>query len=303
MAAYPSYLNLTAEEWQQRLEAAQGLLAACTLCPRQCRVNRLAGEKGFCQGGALARVASYGPHFGEERPLVGVGGSGTIFFSGCNLGCLFCQNYDISHNILAGQELAPERLAYIMLLLQQRGCHNINFVTPTHFMPQIMQAIRAAIPLGLRLPIVYNCGGYESVEALRLLEGIVDIYMPDAKFIDSQIAQRLCQAPDYPERMKEAVREMYRQTGPLEIDERGLARRGLLVRHLVMPHDFSTTQPVMEFIAALDPEIYVNVMAQYRPCYRAFEVSEIARRITHQEYEAAVRAARKAGLHRLDIDY
>ncbi|MBU0607476.1 MAG: radical SAM protein [Armatimonadetes bacterium] len=299
MPEYHSCLNLTPDQWADRVAAANRLLSPCTLCPRECRVDRLAGETGFCHGGVRARVASTGPHFGEEAPLVGHGGSGTIFFSGCNLGCIFCQNYDISHH-LAGNEVTPQRLAGLMVSLQQRGCHNINLVTPTHFLPQILQAIHNAIPLGLRLPIVYNCGGYESVAALRLLDGVVDIYMPDAKFLDAAVARRLCQAPDYPERMQAAIREMHRQVGPLQVRPDGIARRGLLVRHLVMPEGQSTTPAVMQFLASVDPDIYVNVMDQYHPCYRADEVPEIARRLTREEYAAALNAARRAGLRRLD---
>ncbi len=309
----PSYLNLTPDQWADRLAAANRLLSPCALCPRECRVDRLAGETGFCHGGALARVASHGPHFGEEAPLVGHGGSGTIFLSGCNLGCIFCQNYDISHPVagetpalpakgaaLRGEEVTAQRLAGLMVSLQQRGCHNLNLVTPTHFLPQILAAIHNAIPLGLRLPIVYNCGGYESVAALRLLDGVVDIYMPDAKFLDAAVARRLCQAPDYPERMQAAIREMHRQVGPLQVGPDGIARRGLLVRHLVMPEGQSTTPEVMRFLASLDPDTYVNVMDQYHPCYRAAEVPEIARRLTREEYTAALDAARRAGLRRLD---
>lgn len=296
-----SYLTLTPDQWADRLAAAHRLLSPCTLCPRQCRVDRLQGEVGFCGGGALARVASAGPHFGEEAPLVGHGGSGTIFFSGCNLGCLFCQNHDISHERV-GEEVTPQRLAGLMLALQQRDCHNLNLVTPTHFLPQILQAIHSAIPLGLGLPIVYNCGGYESREAVRLLAGVVDLYMPDAKFLDGAIAARLCQAPDYPEHMTAALREMYRQVGPLQVGPDGIARRGLLVRHLVMPAGQSTTPEVMRFLASVDPDMYVNVMAQYRPCYRAAEVPELARRPTREELAAALDAARAAGLRRLDGD-
>jgi putative pyruvate formate lyase activating enzyme len=299
MAQHPSYLNLTPDQWADRLAAADRLLTSCTLCPRECRVDRAAGETGFCQGGAQARVASTGPHFGEEAPLVGTGGSGTIFLGGCNLGCLFCQNWDLSSRP-AGEEVTPQQLAGIMLALQRRGCHNLNFVTPTHFLPQILHAVHAAIPLGLRLPIVYNCGGYESLEALRLLDGVVDIYLPDAKFLDPEVARRLCRAPDYPERMQAAIREMHRQVGPLQVDEQGLAWRGLLVRHLVMPERQSTTAEVMQFLASLDPDITVNVMDQYRPCYRAEEVPEMARRLTREEFQDALAAARAAGLRRLD---
>lgn len=299
MPEHPCYLNLAPADWARRLAEADRMLETCVLCPRGCLAARTEGETGFCRGGARARVASHGPHFGEERPLVGHGGSGTIFFSGCNLGCLFCQNYDISHR-LAGEEVTTQQLAGIMVSLQQRGCHNLNLVTPTHFLPQILHALHEAVPCGLRVPIVYNCGGYESVEALRLLDGVVDIYMPDAKFLDAGIAQRLCGAPDYPERMQAAVREMHRQVGPLQVGADGIARRGLLVRHLVMPGGQATTPEVMQFLASVDPDIVVNVMDQYRPCYRAAEAPEIGRRLTREEYTAAVQAARRAGLRRLD---
>jgi len=301
MPEHPSYLNLTPQHWADRLADARRMLETCVLCPRGCLAARTEGETGFCQVGALARVASYGPHFGEEAPLVGHGGSGTIFFGGCNLGCLFCQNHSISRGP-HGEEMTAPRLAGIMFNLQQQGCHNLNLVTPTHVMPQILAALHAAIPLGLRLPIVYNCGGYETVEALRLLDGVVDMYMPDAKFLDAGVAGRLCQAPDYPERMQAAIREMYRQVGPLQVEPDGIARRGLLVRHLVMPEGQSTTPAVMQFLASVDSDIYVNLMDQYRPCYRAGEVPEIARPLTHEEYREAVQAARAAGLRRLDRD-
>jgi putative pyruvate formate lyase activating enzyme len=244
-------------------------------------------------------VASHGPHFGEERPLVGLGGSGTIFFTNCSLGCIFCQNYDISH-LGRGRAVSDEQLAEAMLELQRLGCHNINLVTPTHFVPQILEALVIAAAAGLEVPLVYNCGGYESVETLRLLEDVVDIYMPDAKYSDGRVAARLSGAEDYPQRMQAAIAEMYRQVGDLQIDERGLAQRGLLVRHLVLPNHLAGSEEIMQFLANLSSDTYVNVMAQYRPCYRAGEVREISRRLTVAEYRTAVQAALDAGLHRLD---
>ncbi len=282
-----------------RIEAALDLLAACTVCPRQCRVDRLADQSGLCQTGRLARVASYAPHFGEERPLVGRSGSGTIFFAGCNLGCVFCQNYDISH-LAHGREVTAEQLAAMMVKLQALGCHNINFVTPTHVVPQILEALPAAIAAGLSVPLVYNCGGYESVATLRLLEGVFAIYMPDAKYADGAVAARFSNASDYPERMYAAIEEMHRQVGDLQIDERGLAARGLLVRHLVLPEDLAGTAAIMQFLASLSRHTYVNVMDQYRPCYQADEYPSLRRRITVPEYRDAVQAARDAGLTRLD---
>jgi putative pyruvate formate lyase activating enzyme len=296
----PAYRKLLATgELAARRDAALAMLTQCRLCPRECGVSRTAGETGFCRSGAQAVVASYGPHFGEERPLVGTGGSGTVFFTNCTLRCIFCQNYDISH-LGAGQPVTDERLAAMMLELQQRGCHNINLVTPTHFVPQILAGLTIAAQEGLALPLVYNCSGYESVETLGLLDGVVDIYMPDAKYADGEIAEQLSAALDYPERVRAALAEMHRQVGDLEIDAGGLARRGLLVRHLVLPAGLAGTADVMRFLAGLSPDTYVNVMAQYRPCFRAGEVDEISRRPTVAEYRTAVQAALDAGLHRLD---
>jgi len=295
-----AYLALAASgELQQRIHAARDMLSPCTLCPRQCRVNRLSDEKGFCRTGRLARVASHAPHFGEERPLVGHGGSGTIFFSACNLACIFCQNYDISH-LAHGREVTTERLAAMMVDLQNSGCHNINFVTPTHVLPQILEALHLAINAGLTVPLVYNCGGYESIETLKLLDGVVDIYMPDAKYADSAAAAELSNAPDYVRHMQAALREMHRQVGDLQINAQGLAVRGLLVRHLVLPENLAGTADTMQFIASLSERTYVNVMDQYRPCYRADAYAPLCRGITPLEYEQAVRAALDAGLTRLD---
>ena len=296
----PSYLALhRTGELRRRAQTLVAALESCELCPRACGVNRLQHERGYCRSGRRAKVSSFGPHFGEEAPLVGHGGSGTIFLTNCNLLCIFCQNCEISH-LSEGAEVAPERMAEMMLSLQKRGCHNINFVTPTHFVPQIVEALDVAAAQGLRLPLVYNCGGYESVETLKLLEDVFDIYMPDAKYSSSEAAEQLSGAPDYPERMQESIREMHRQVGDLELDDRGIAVRGLLVRHLVLPNGLAGTQEAMEFLASLSQNTYVNVMAQYRPCYRAGEVQAIARRITSGEFQEALRMALEAGLTRLD---
>ena len=294
------YLALAASgQLQERIDAAIELLSPCEACPRACRVDRLADEHGFCRAGRRARVASFSAHFGEERPLVGTHGSGTIFFSGCNLGCIFCQNYDISHSA-GGRQLDASQLAAIMLRLQDAGCHNINFVTPTHVVPQILEALPAAIEASLTVPLVYNCGGYENLEILRLLDGVIDIYMPDAKYADASVAGEFSDAPDYPERVYKALAEMHRQVGDLSINADGIAERGLLVRHLVLPDDLAGTARIMEFLASLSPDTYVNVMDQYHPCHQAVGHNTLGRRITSSEYHAAVSAALDAGLTRLD---
>ncbi len=281
-----------------RVEEAKARLAACDLCPRECGVDRLAGEKGYCGGGAAAAVSSAGPHYGEEPPLVGRGGSGTIFFTHCSLRCVFCQNCDISH-LGEGREVTAPELATAMLELQRHGCHNINFVTPTHYLPQILEAVDIAAGMGLGVPLVWNCGGYESVEALVLLDGVVDIYMPDMKFSQTGPAEKYCDARDYFERAKEAVREMHRQTGDLVVGPEGLARRGLIVRHLVLPGSVAGTEEAVRFLAEeISRDTCVNIMDQYRPCFRAGEFPEISRRVSAVEFAAAVKAARKAGLQR-----
>ncbi len=285
---------------EKALRRASEWMKKCTLCPRMCRVNRVADEKGFCRTGKLAVVASYGPHYGEERPLIGRGGSGTIFFSHCNLFCVFCQNYDISHGG-EGTPIGPEELAEIMLSLQKNGCININFVTPSHVIQQILEALPIAVQRGLNVPLVYNCGGYERVSALKLLDGIVDIYMPDFKFWDQEAAREFCGAPDYPERARAALREMHRQVGDLVLDGSGRAQRGVLVRHLVMPGGLAGTPELVDFIAKeVSAHTYVNIMDQYHPCGEASGNSAINRRITHAEFRQALEAAEKAGLTRLD---
>jgi putative pyruvate formate lyase activating enzyme len=297
----PSYLKLHRDGvLRERAREAVERMRQCRLCPRECGVNRLEDEQGFCQTGRRAMVSSAGPHFGEESPLVGSHGSGTIFFSSCNLLCSFCQNYDISH-LREGSEVEPSTLAGAMLQLARGGCHNINFVTPSHVVPQILEATVPAAEGGLNVPLVYNTGGYDSVDTLRLLDGVVDIYMPDFKFWDNAWAERFCYAGDYRERAMEALREMHRQVGDLEIDEAGVALRGLLVRHLVMPGGVAGTEEVMRFLAAeISRDTYVNVMDQYHPRWEANKTPAINRRITRGEYEQALEAARKAGLHRLD---
>jgi putative pyruvate formate lyase activating enzyme len=297
----PSYLELHARGiLQARSSQALEILKCCVLCPRMCRVDRWNGETGFCRTGRLAVVSSYNAHFGEESPLVGRNGSGTIFFTHCNLLCLFCQNFEISH-MGVGQEVGPESLARMMLDLQEMGCHNINFVTPSHVVAQILEALELAIEGGLQVPLVYNTGGYDRLETLRLLDGIVDIYMPDIKFFDPAVSQRLCQAPDYPEVVRTAVKEMHCQVGDLVMDSQGIAQRGLLVRHLVMPHDLAQTREVMAFLAReISKDTYVNIMDQYRPCGEAHSHRDLSQRITAEEYQQAAEAARSEGLHRLD---
>ena len=301
VAIEPGYIALYhSGELKRRALALEARLASCDLCPRECRVRRTAGETGTCRTERWAKVASFNPHFGEERPLVGANGSGTIFFASCNLLCSFCQNWDISH-LNRGTEVTSRQLASIMLQLQELGCHNINFVTPTHVIPQILEALPAAVEKGLRIPLVYNTGGYDMVESLKLLEDVFDIYMPDFKFWDPVSAERFCHAGDYPERAREAVREMHRQVGDLQVNRAGIAVRGLLLRHLVMPDNVAGTGEIMRFIAAeISPETYVNIMAQYSPLYRSDEDPRINRRITRQEYIRALESAREAGLTRLD---
>ena len=283
---------------EYKIEQAYKQLEKCEICPRRCGVNRLNNETGFCGMGAEVMISSFGPHFGEEAVLVGRGGSGTIFLTGCNLGCMFCQNYDISH-LKQGRKINMIELVNIMLTLQKMSCHNINFVTPTHFTPQIMKAIYLARKKGLSVPTVYNCGGYELVEALKLLEGFIDIYMPDAKYAEPDAAKELCDAPDYPDIIKQALTEMHRQVGDLAVDGKGIARKGLLIRHLVMPGNLSGTEQTMDFIAKeISTDSYVNIMDQYRPMYKAVSNKKINRYITPEEYKQAVSAAKQKGLHR-----
>lgn len=286
-------------ELARRADRAVEALAECRVCAQRCGPNRLAGELGVCRTGRLAVVASYGPHFGEEASLVGRHGSGTVFFAHCNLSCLFCQNHDISCEGVGAEVSAPE-LAEIMLKLQDQGCHNINLVSPSHVVPQILEALSRATAGGLHVPLVYNTGGFDALPTLRWLDGVVDIYMPDLKFADARVAQELAGARDYPAIAKAAVKEMHRQVGDLVVED-GIARRGLIVRHLVLPAGLAGTGELMEFIAGdVSDNTYVNVMNQYHPAHRARRRPPLDRRITAQEYAAAVEAARQAGLGRLD---
>lgn len=300
MAAFqPAYIE-TKEKGllRDKINKARHLLKSCEICPRACKVDRLSGELGYCSTGEDAVVSSFNAHFGEEPPLVGAFGSGTIFFTHCNLKCNFCQNYDISHEG-SGDECGLGQLAGMMLILQNNGCHNINFVTPTHVVPQILAALDMAIDGGLRIPLVYNTSGYDKVETLKLLEGVIDIYMPDFKFWDPAIAKQTCNAPDYPEVAAKAVVEMHRQVGDLQIDENGIATRGLLVRHLVMPSGIAGTREVMSFIAThVSKNTYVNIMDQYRPCGKALHVEELARCVSPAEFKKAVEEAKTAGISR-----
>jgi putative pyruvate formate lyase activating enzyme len=297
----PSYVGLAESGvLGERAGAAVRLLESCEVCPRKCRVNRLAGEKGFCRTGRRAVVAAFHAHFGEEAPLVGDSGSGTIFIANCNLRCSFCQNFEISH-LGEGAEVEPRQLAGMMLQLQERGCRNINFVTPSHVVPQILEALVLAAEKSLSIPLVYNSGGYDSVETLRLLEGVFDIYMPDFKFWDNRWPLRFCDAGDYRETAAAAVEEMHRQVGDLLLSPEGTAVRGLLVRHLVMPGGIAGTEQIVRFLAdRISRNTYVNIMNQYRPCGMAWKDPALDRRITEKEYGEAVAAALRAGLTRLD---
>ena len=284
----------------RRIDAAREKLRHCDLCPRQCGVDRLAGELGFCQTADRAWVASFTPHFGEEAPLVGRNGSGTIFFTHCNLGCVFCQNYDISHQS-AGAPVTTRQLADMMLHLQRQGCHNINFVSPSHVVVQILEALMLAAEEGLHRPLVYNSGGYDATATLDLLNGIVDIYMPDFKFWDPASGLSYCGIPDYPEVARQALVAMHRQVGTLVVDDSGVAQRGVIVRHLVMPGSIAETRAILGFIAtSLSADTYVNLMPQYRPCGEAHRFEKLSRRLTVAEFESAVLAAMEAGLRRLN---
>jgi putative pyruvate formate lyase activating enzyme len=299
----PAYLRLfRSGELQRRAAESVAGLAHCLVCPRRCGADRLGGKTATCKTGRYAHVASHFPHFGEEDCLRGWNGRGTIFFSMCSLRCVFCQNYDISQ-AASGPETPPLRLAEMMLELQELGCHNLNLVSPEHVAPQILEALPLAVERGLRLPIVYNTSAYDSLDSLRWLDGVVDIYMPDFKCWDSSVASKYLLARDYPEAARQAIREMQRQVGDLKLDEHGLAKRGVLVRHLVLPGQIAGTQPIMAFLAGeVSPHLYVNVMSQYRPGGRvtAEKFGEINRGITPQEYRQALAEAKAAGLYRLD---
>ncbi len=299
MQGSPVYLK-TKEDGllDDKIEELSSYLNPCVLCPRKCRANRAAGDLGYCKAPYNLHISSVFRHFGEESPLVGIRGSGTIFLTHCNLQCIFCQNYDIS--IYGdGRPCSYNDLAAIMIELQKRGCHNINFVTPTHYVPQLVKALSIAIDMGLSVPVVYNCGGHESLEVIKLLEGIVDIYMPDIKFLDSAFSTRFCKAADYPEIVTSVIREMQRQVGDLSINTDGIATRGLLIRHLIMPSCGEDTKRILRFIQEeISQDAFVNIMAQYYPCNKAEYYPEIARRVSDREVIEALDFAHDLGLTR-----
>jgi putative pyruvate formate lyase activating enzyme len=300
----PSYISLIESgELAERIDRAYALLESCTICPRKCRVNRINDERGFCRTGILPVISSFGPHFGEEPPLVGSHGSGTIFITHCNLACEFCQNYDISQ-CGTGDSVSCETLAGMMIDLQRRGCHNINLVTPSHVVPQILKSLGIAAGLGLHIPIEYNSGGYDAVDTLRLLDGIVDIYMPDAKYGSDEIASLLSHAPDYVISMNAALKEMHRQVGDLVFDD-GIAVRGMIIRHLVLPENLAGSDTVLPWIAGeISRDSYVNIMDQYHPAWHTMGIEKgslppsLGRRITPGEYQFAIQCALNSSLHR-----
>ncbi len=294
----PKYIKARQKGWlQEKINAAAAILSDCTLCPRQCRVNRLKEEKGYCATGKNAVVASFSAHFGEEPQLVGNKGSGTIFFSHCNLKCVFCQNHDISVSGM-GQEIDDDQIASIMLYLQKKGCHNINLVTPTHVVPQILRALDVAVGLGLKIPLVYNCSGYDSVDTLYLLKDIIDIYMPDFKFWEPEQSERYCHAPDYPAIARNAVREMADQAGDLKTDINGIACSGVIIRHLVMPGALDETRHILKFLKGkISPHAHVNIMSQYRPMGEAGKFKMLSRPVTPEEYRTALQIARTLKLN------
>jgi putative pyruvate formate lyase activating enzyme len=296
----PAYLRLEKGELITRVACANEHLEACDLCAWDCGVNRRVGKLGVCQTGERAKISSYAPHLGEEDPLRGWRGSGTVFFTSCNLHCQYCQNYDISQTD-NGQDIEPERLAAIFLELQAYGCHNINFVSPSHVVPQILSAVLNATQAGLKIPLVYNTGGYDSLSALQLLDGIVDIYMPDMKYASAQIGLHYSKIRNYPAVNQSAVLEMHRQVGDLQINERGIATRGLLVRHLVLPNQLAGTETIVNFLAKeISTDTYLNLMDQYRPAYKASQYPKLNRPVTHLEIQQALELTRESGLHRLD---
>jgi len=301
----PAYLGLwRSGELEHRVRLGLEKLADCTLCPRNCHVNRIENKTKTCRTGRYAVVSSYFPHHGEERCLRGTRGSGTIFFGWCNLRCVFCQNYDISWQG-EGRTVEAQELAEMMLALQEQACHNINFVTPEHVVPQILEALLLAVQRGLRLPLVYNTSAYDSLDSLALMDGVIDIYMPDFKFWDPVKARLYAKAPDYPETARLAIREMHRQVGTLVMDEHGLALRGVLLRHLVMPGKAAGTPDILQWVAhELSPETYINLMAQYHPAGHVTvkNYGEINRCVTGEELTQAQDAFYAAGLRRLDPD-
>ncbi len=296
----PSYIPLfESGRLETMTEDLERAMTRCTLCPHRCGTDRSASRGGRCGSGMLPEVSAFQPHFGEERCMSGTRGSGTIFLTGCNLSCIFCQNYDISQ-LRRGEEVSYRELAREMILLQSRGCHNINFVSPTHMIFPILKSLLLAVPEGLDIPLVYNSGGYDAADTLERIEGVFDIYMPDFKYMDAETGEKLSGAADYPAAAMEAVREMHRQTGDLAIDRNGIARRGLLVRHLLLPNNLASTDRVIAFVAALSKNTYINIMDQYRPEYHAGRCADLKRRVTLQEHREALESAKRAGLSRID---
>ena len=298
---YPSYLDLEEKGLlAERVEKLDAYYENCHLCPRDCRVNRKKEQTGQCQASAKVKISSAFPHFGEEYPLVGQRGSGTVFFSNCGLRCVYCQNYEIS---IEGQgvEITDQRLAEAMIKVQEMGCHNINLVTPTHYVPSIVRAVQLAIPMGLKVPLVYNTSGYEKLDVLRLLDGIVDIYLPDCKYMNPEHAAKYSDgAYNYPYYAQEALKEMHRQVGILQVDGRGIAVRGIILRHLILPNRVSGAEEFLKFVARdLSKDTYLNLMAQYRPEHRASEFPKISRRLKRSEYTEVLEWAKKLGLKRL----
>ncbi len=297
----PSYIRLyETGKLKEKVEKAFSMLEECRVCPHNCGVNRLSGEKGFCKTGENVVISSFFPHRGEEFPIRGHRGSGTIFVSWCNMRCVYCQNYEISH-LGEGREYTPEEIAGIMLYLQEEGCHNINWVTPSHVVPQLMKALYIAVEKGLKIPIVYNTSSYDSPETLKLLEGVVDIYLPDLKYTDEKYARKYSKVKNYPEIAKQAIKEMHRQVGDLKTDSHGIAYRGVLVRHLLLPADIAGTKEALRFLRSISPNMHVNIMAQYYPYYRACDYPELCRMITPLELKEAVEYAKELGL-RLVMD-
>jgi putative pyruvate formate lyase activating enzyme len=295
----PNYKKLTTKEFEEKIEKLNKIASKCTLCPRKCQVNRLKGEKGYCGAPGDIVVSSYFAHFGEEVFISGTNGSGTIFFSFCNLKCVFCQNYDISFKKGDYNTITPYQLSKYMIYLEKLGCHNINLVTPTHFIFRILQSIKIASENGLSIPIVYNCGGYESVDVIKILDGVIDIYMPDIKFFFPETSQRYANAPDYFDNIKDVIKTMYQQVGNLKIID-GVAKRGLLIRHLIMPEHLDDTEKILKFISEeISKDVYINLMDQYHPAGQSYRFPEISRTITNKEFERGIKIAKVYGLHNI----
>lgn len=295
MGLYPFYKGLEEKLWQRKLNRLEEIISSCTLCPRNCKVNRLKREKGYCKTLEKPFISSAFPHFGEEKELVGYNGSGTIFFSNCNLSCVFCQNWEISA-MGDGRYVDYEELADIMLGLQKMGCHNINLVTPTHQVYGIMKATYMANNMGLEIPIVYNCGGFESLETLKILDGVIDIYMPDFKYGDNETGSRYSDCENYFDIARIAIKEMFRQVGELVIDENGIMKRGLIVRHLVLPNNLANSLKILEFLAKeVSTNILLNIMDQYYPAYKSMDYQELNRRVHDYEYNEVVSMAKNLG--------